>query len=282
MNATNHLDPSWLASFVAIAECGSLARAAQRVHRTPSALSVQLRQLESTLSARLVERTTRSLQLTPAGESFLPYASRLLDLQLAAMDAVRPATSQETVRVGLSEYFLPSRLNDLLDLLLRELRGARLEVAWGRSAEMLARWKAGTLDVAVVTSASPPDGAVALLREPLSWVCSPTFHASPERPVPLVLLSDACPVRDQAIAALKRRRRASELRLACSGAQAVVTAVRAGWGVGCLNRSAVPPDLHDLSRHEPSRWPSPGKLAFYSLAAASQRVLTRKLRAWVG
>jgi DNA-binding transcriptional LysR family regulator len=43
----NHLDPAWLQSFVAIADSGALARAAGRVHRSPSALSLQLKRLES-------------------------------------------------------------------------------------------------------------------------------------------------------------------------------------------------------------------------------------------
>ena len=54
---------------------------------------------------------------------------------------------------------------------------------------------------------------------------------------------------------------------------AVVTALRAGWGVGCLNSAAVPPDLVVLSEKDPKRWPSPGRLAFYGQArpAAASR-----------
>src|SRR5215475_13032082 len=129
----NQLDPAWLRSFVAIAESGAFARAAERVHRTPSALSVQLRQLEATLSARLLERTTRRVALTPAGERFLPYARQLLDLQQQALAALQPARTRERWRVGFSEYFAPARLKALLSLLEDEAQGAPLEVSWGRS-----------------------------------------------------------------------------------------------------------------------------------------------------
>src|SRR3954467_1576573 len=113
----NHIDPSWLRTFVAIADSGALARAAEHVNRTPSALSVQLRQLEATVGARLLERTTRRVRLSAEGERFLPYARRLLDLEQEARDAIAPAPAQAPWRVGLSEYFVPGRLKALLALL---------------------------------------------------------------------------------------------------------------------------------------------------------------------
>lgn len=276
----NHLDPNWLHSFVAIADHGALARAATRVHRSPSALSLQLKQLESTLGARLVERTTRRLQLTEEGQRFLPYARELLDLQQAALQALQPPVEQGLWRIGLSEYFMPARLKGLLALLEEQADGTRLEVTWSRSSELQRQWKDGALDLAVITAHTPPADAQLVARESLVWVAAPGFHASPNRPLPLVLLADSCPVRDLALASLARRGVAHSVRLACSGSQAVVTALRAGWGVGCLNVSAVPPDLVVLSQADPKRWPSPGRLGFHALAQAPLARVAKRLKAW--
>jgi len=278
----NHLDPAWLHTFVAIAESGALARAALQVNRTASALSVQLRQLESTLDIRLIERSTRRLQLTAEGERFLPYARRLLALQQEAISALAPATAEAAPwRLGFSEYFVPARLQSLLALLQDEARGAPLAVTWARSAELMRQWQAGQLDLAVVSSVEAPPGGVLLRREPLAWVAAPGQHWSPQRPLPLVLLADTCPVREAALAALKRRGMPHMLRLACSGSQAVVTALRAGWGIGCLNHSAVPPDLEMLAERDARRWPSPGRLAFHALASPALAPLVRQLKGWV-
>ena len=276
----NHIDPAWLQSFVAIAERGALARAAERVNRTPSALSVQLRQLESTLSARLVQRTTRRLQLTAEGERFLPYARRLLDLQQEALQSLQPAAEPALWRVGLSEYFMPARLKSLLDLLQEAAQGAQLEVTWARSGELQRHWQAGELDLAVVTAHDPPKGALLVSRETLSWVAAPGFHAPANAPLPLVLLADACPVRDAALAALQKRGVAHSVRMACSGSQAVVTAIRAGWGVGCLNASAIPPDLQVLAQGDARRWKSPGRLGFFALAQPALAATARRLKDW--
>jgi DNA-binding transcriptional LysR family regulator len=232
------------------------------------------------LGARLIERTTRRLQLTREGERFLPYARELLDLQQAALQALRPETEQGLWRIGLSEYFLPSRLKALLGFLEQQADGARLEVTWARSSELQRQWADGGLDLVVVTAHEPPPDALLLRREPLAWVAAPGFHASPNRPLPLVLLAEPCPVRELALAALARRGQSHDLRMACSGSQAVVTALRAGWGVGCLNSSAVPADLAVLSEGDPRRWPSPGRLAFYALAQPWLAPLVRQLKAW--
>ncbi|HJV94934.1 MAG TPA: LysR substrate-binding domain-containing protein [Albitalea sp.] len=276
----NHLDPLWLHSFTAIVDGGALAHAAQRVHRTPSAVSMHLRQLESALGARLIERTTRSLRLTAEGERFLPYARRLLELQEAARAALQPARTQAVWRVGASEYFMPSRLAEMLALFEREARGARLELLWASSAELQRLWAAGEVDLAVLTSAAPVAEARLLRREPLAWVAAPGQVPSAERPTPLVLLGPECPVREIALAALARTGHAHHIRLSCGGSQAAVAAIRAGWGVGCLNVSAIPPDLLRLARQDARRWASPGRLAFYLLARPAMAPVAKALIAW--
>jgi DNA-binding transcriptional LysR family regulator len=276
----NHLDPLWLQSFAAIAQAGSVTRAAQRVHRTPSAVSLHLRQLEASLGAHLVERTTRSLKLTGEGTRFLPYAQRLLELQEAARDALREGAPQTVWRIGVSEYFLPLRLDELLALLQQHAQGARLELLWASSASLQALWATDQVDLAVVTANEPPPEAQLIRRERLAWVAGTGHAPSVEAVTPLVLLGPECPVRAIALSALNRNGHSYHLRLTCSGSLAAVAAIRAGWGVGCLNVSTIPPDLTLLSRQDPRRWTSPGRLAFYLLARPSLRGLARAVSDW--
>jgi DNA-binding transcriptional LysR family regulator len=278
----NDLDPGWLRSFAAIAQTGSVTRAAERVHRTQSAVSTQLQQLEATVGVRLVERSTRSLALTPEGERFLPHALRLLELQAQAHASVRGRDDAMVLRVGLSEYFAPQRLAELLGLLRDAAPGARYELLWSGSATLERLWAAGEIDLAVVTSAAPLAGAQLLRREPLAWVASGAFAAALSQPVPLVLLGPDCPVRGIALAAIARLGKAHRVQLTCTGSQAAVAAIRAGWGVGCLNQSAVPADLDVLTRQDAKRWPSPGRLPFYLLTRPAARSVARALADWAG
>lgn len=64
--------------FVAVADCGSFSGAARRLRRSPAAVTRAVAELETALGVRLLDRTTRAVSLTDAGERFLPGASRLL------------------------------------------------------------------------------------------------------------------------------------------------------------------------------------------------------------
>lgn len=278
MNATTDFDPLWLRSFVAVAQTGSVTRAAERVHRTQSAVSTHLQQLEACVGVRLAERSTRRLALTEAGERFLPHAVRLLALQDEARAAVQPSAGPTVRRIGLSEYFMPHRLPELLDLLQAQEPDARLEVLWSSSAALQQLWATGEMDLAVVTSDEPLPDARLLCREPLSWVASPNAYF-PGGPVPLVLLGPDCPVRRLALAALARAGKEHHLRLSCSGSHGAVAALRAGWGVGCLNQSAIPPDLDVLGRGN-AAWPAPGRLSFYVLTRHGMQAAERALQTW--
>lgn len=276
----NDLDPAWLRSFDAIARSGSVTRAAQQVHRTQSAVSTQLRQLEASVGVELVARTTRSLTLTDAGERFLPLARRLLALQQEAHASVAAQPAPVVWRVGVSEYFLPARLGELLTVLRDSAPATRFELLWSGSAALQRLWDAGEVDLAITTTAMPVAGARLLKREALAWVVAPGHAPAPGAAVPLVLLGPDCPVRAIVLAAMARSGVPHHVQLSCTGSQAAVSAIRAGWGVGCLNLSAVPPDLERLSRRGSRPWPSPGRVSFYLQSRPALRDTALALQRW--
>ncbi|ARN23456.1 LysR family transcriptional regulator [Piscinibacter gummiphilus] len=273
----NDLDPLWLRSFAAIARHGSVTAAAREVHRTQSAVSTHLRQLESSLGVALATRSTRALALTPEGERFLPHAKQLLALQDAARAAVTGAAPPRPWRIGISEYFLPAHLSGLMDLLHEHTQPARIELLWSSSQSLRALWAAGEMDLAVITSNEPLPGARLLRREPLSWVAAPRFTVPRDDAVPLVLLGPGCPVREIALQSLQRNGRPHHVQLSCSGSHGAVAAIRAGWGLGCLNESAIPGDLV-----RPRGWTSPGKLSFYLQARPGLEATATALKRWAG
>ena len=276
----NDLDPLWLRSFVAIASTGSVTAAARQVHRTQSAVSTHLQQLEASLGARLATRSTRALALTAEGTRFLPHAKRLLALQDEARAAVLTTEPPRPWRIGISEYFQPARLGELLGLLREHTAPSRIELLWSSSQALQALWTAGEVDLAVVTSNVPLPGASLLRREPLAWVTRRGLAVAQGDPIPLVLLGPGCPVRQMALESLQRKGRAHHLQLSCAGSHGAVAALRAGWGVGCLNEGAIPPDLVRLSHIDSRHWPSPGKLAFYLHHRPGLQATATALKAW--
>ncbi len=102
--------------FQAVAEEGSIARAAERLHRVPSNLSTRLRQLEEQLGVDLFLRERQRLQLSPAGKVLLDYAARLFALQEEARAAVQGGEPVGDFALGsmysTAAIHLPPRLAD--------------------------------------------------------------------------------------------------------------------------------------------------------------------------
>ena len=108
------LELSDLEIFRSVALEGGVSRAAERLHRVQSNISTRVRQLEDRLGVRLFLRKSRGLALTPAGETLLPYAERLLDLSIEAEAALTDGKPRGNFRVGTLESTAASRLPGVL------------------------------------------------------------------------------------------------------------------------------------------------------------------------
>src|SRR6516164_4726672 len=95
-----HLDPELLRTLVAAVDAGGLMRAAARVGRTRSAVSLQMRRLQELIGRPLFRKVGRGLLLTATGEELLGYARRLLQLNDEALASLRAESPPELVRVG--------------------------------------------------------------------------------------------------------------------------------------------------------------------------------------
>src|SRR5262249_61886634 len=88
MNGTRMLDIDLLRSFVSVVDAGGFTRAGERVHRTQSTVSQQIRRLEDTLGRALLHRNGRQARPTEEGERLLSYARPILALAEEARDGV--------------------------------------------------------------------------------------------------------------------------------------------------------------------------------------------------
>ena len=107
-----------LQAFVEVAQQGSFTRAAKRLHVSQPALTVTVRELERDLGVRLLDRTTRKVQLTQEGAGFLPTAERLLNDVRAAVEDVRELAERRRGQVRLVS--LPSVATDILPPILAD------------------------------------------------------------------------------------------------------------------------------------------------------------------
>jgi DNA-binding transcriptional LysR family regulator len=155
-----------LSCFVAVAEELHFGRAAERLHMTQPPLSRQIQQLEAELGVQLIDRTTRSVTLTPAGVAFLPDARRILQLAESASLTVKrvPAGDLGTVVVGFTAASAHAVLPRLLDRTREQLPDVKLELREMVSSVQVEALMTGELDLGM---ARPPLNRPGLVSRPL-------------------------------------------------------------------------------------------------------------------
>lgn len=141
---------SQLRIFQAVAEEGSITRAAERLHRVPSNLSTRLKQLEEQLGVDLFLRERQRLQLSPAGKVLLDYAAKLFALHDEAHAAVQGGQPAGDFLLGTMYSTAATHLPDLLAAYHRAYPAVNLQVQSGPSGELFEGLLTNRLDAALV------------------------------------------------------------------------------------------------------------------------------------
>ncbi|MCZ7417230.1 LysR family transcriptional regulator [Streptomyces sp. WMMC897] len=240
---------------VAVAEERNFTRAAERVHISQSGVSAQIRQLERDLGTELFGRSARGVTLTAAGEAALTHARAAL----AAAEAIGQAVGEvaEVLRgrltVGMVTGCTLTPLFDALAAFHRTHPGVELSLVEGHSLQLLDAVRSGTVDVALVgTATASPEGLEALpvVAERLVVAVPPSHPLARRKRVtlrdvcehPLVCMPPGTGLRavfDRACAARNLR---PSVTLQASAPEAVADLAARGLAVAVLSASTVGTD----------------------------------------
>lgn len=248
MPGVRNLDLDLLRAFVTIAETGSFTRAGDRLGRTQSTVSLQVKRLEELLGRTVFVRTPRSLHLTPDGERLLGPARQLLRLNDAAVAELFEPEMAGRVRLGVPEDFATAHLPAVLAAFAKAHPRVELEVTCDLTLNLLEKFHAAAFDLVLVKR--EPSAAlegVRVWREPLVWVARDRLAATELDTVPLVCSPEPCVYRKRAIDALEavgRKWRVAYTSTSLAGSQ---SAVNAGLGITVLPRAMVPAYLTPIT-----------------------------------
>jgi molybdate transport repressor ModE-like protein len=239
------IDPDLLRSFAFIAEEGSFTRAAERVGRTQSAVSMQIQRLETLLGQQLLTRGKGgSVQLTPQGVALLDQARELLALNDRIWTSFHGPKMEGTVRLGSPDDYALRYLPQVLRRFADSHPAVEVEVECLPSHELVARLMDGSLDLSLISEGNEPKRwpAVTLWRGPLHWITSERYAPHRQDPLPLATAHTDC-WGNAAQEALQRAGR--RWRIAYSSASQVGThaPVLAGLAVTVSTISWVPAGL---------------------------------------
>ena len=232
----------WLKCFVAVVDAGSLSSAAGEVHRSHSAVSMQLKKLEDAVGQRLLERGPRKLQLTPDGQTLLGYARRMLDLQTEAQVALRGEELTGRVRLGVPDDYAAKYLTPVLKRFAPKHGGVEIELHCEQSTALIPRVARGDLDLALVSRDHARRGTL-LFHEPMVWVGSAQFELWRRDPLPIAVYEQASLARQGAIQSLAQQGRRYKVVYNSSSLAGQIAAVDSGLAIAVLTQCSAPPHL---------------------------------------
>jgi DNA-binding transcriptional LysR family regulator len=228
----------------------SLTRAAEELHLTPPAVSIQVRQLEGHAGAELFERVGRRIKLTQAGEEVLARARGILEHIRGAEEAIEGFASLEqgvldVAVINAGDYFFPWIVAAFRD----RHPGIRLRLSVGNREELLQRLAAHNLDLAVMSH--PPTQATfaaqAFAPHPHVIVAAPAHPLARRRTValetvarePIITREAGSATRLAMDQAFSEAGVAPRIEMEIASNETIKQAVAAGFGVGFLSAHAV-------------------------------------------
>jgi DNA-binding transcriptional LysR family regulator len=250
-----NFDLDVLRSFAAGMDLGSFAKAADRLGRSTSAVSAQLKKLEEQVGTPILRKSGRGLTLTEAGETMLAYARRLLELNDEAVVAVHGIELEGWVRLGLQEDFSEALLPEVLGRFMRAHPKVRIEARVARNAELLDRVTSGRLDLALAWSDGAPTAHCERVAQiPMCWIGSAggreAWRTSRIEPLPLAALEAHCLLRAAATNALDRAGVAWRLAFVSPSLGGLWAAAAAGLGVTVRTPIGLPASVRRLEPRE--------------------------------
>jgi DNA-binding transcriptional LysR family regulator len=243
---TVNLDLSVLRTLVAVVRNGSFARAAERVGRSESAVSLQLKRLEEQVRQKMFHRAGRSMVLTDAGERMVAYAERLIALNDEAVIEAGGLRLEGTVRLGVPPDFVETWLPTALARFVRVCPAVDIQTTVERSPALSALFSRGELDLAMAFVAGRPEHARWSGAIPMTWIGPRNYARRAEDPVRLAVFDPPCLFRAAAMAALDNQGIPWTVDFKSASLASLWAAVAAGLGITVRTPEGLPPQLTAL------------------------------------
>ncbi|MEJ8472985.1 LysR family transcriptional regulator [Roseibium algae] len=251
---TTLIDMELYRTFLVIAETSSFSKAAELVGRTPSAISMQIKKLETLIGVSVFVREGRTVRLTSEGEALLGYARRILMLNEEAVSLFLSPDVEGEVRFGAPSDFGTRFLPTFLSRFARSHPGVNVDVHLDGSPQLHKVMKNGDLDLVLYTARPESDlirqGEI-VFTEPLVWVGLEGGVAYERDPLPLAVSTSGCPWRRTARIALDSAQKPYRISYTSFHSAGQEAALLADLAIAPFPSSIVEPPLQVLDeRHD--------------------------------
>ena len=240
------LDLDQLQTFIMIADTGSFTRAADEVHRTQSAVSMQMRRLEERIGKPLFEKEGRLNKLSEEGERLLGYARRLIHLNRETLSAFDDARLEGVIRIGTPDDYADRFLPEIMARFSRSNPKVELTVICEPTPGLVEHIKRGNLDLALVTHHDTRGQSEVVRREPLLWVSSANHATHEQEILPMAFGRPTCIWRRAACDLLDDMNREYRVLFSSFSATVITAAMLSGLAISVLPECALRPGMRVL------------------------------------
>jgi len=244
---TAKLDSELLRTFLAVSETGSFSKAATRIFRSQSAVSLQIKQLENLLGQAVFHRYARGVKLTTTGEKLRLTAQKVVNLLDESFGELKSNPLEGSIRVAIPDEFGETILAEVIAQFARNYPQVDLQVRCSFSANFPQALAANEIDLAVFAVQDPDDDMLVLRREKTCWATSKNHLVHQQDPLPVALFDRACWWRDWALEALEASAKPYRVVFTSESVMGITAAISAGVAVGLIGESSLRDDFAILS-----------------------------------
>jgi DNA-binding transcriptional LysR family regulator len=238
-----------LKTFIAVAETGSVKYAAERVARSPAAVSMQMKKLERLVGAPVFHRSEGAMRLSDSGDRLMPHAHRIIEANDTALAALLSPDIKGMVRIGLCLENIETRMPEILAGFSRVHPGVTVNINAGDAKDLSAMLATNALDIAILTTGGGVtnlENDRLLYEQPLVWATHKNSRRDGESPLQVAAAPSGCPWRDAALDALKRAGIEYRISYLSNVSESQLAAVRADLAVAALPASRVVNSTHPI------------------------------------
>lgn len=244
------MDVDSLQTFLAVVDTGSFTRASEQIHKTQSAVSMQIKRLEEQLGQQLFRREGRSVTLSEHGERLLAFARRMVDLSNQTLAAFSTDVLLGTVRIGTPDDYADRYLPEILARFAVSNPQVEVTVICEPSSNLHALIANNELDMAIVTQSAKMGNSEILRNEPIHWVTSDRHVTHEEEILPVAFGRQTCLWRQWGLAALGRVGKRHRLLYSSWSTMVIASAVLSGLAISVLPESAIQPGMRILNEKD--------------------------------
>jgi len=241
-----NLDLTALRSFVTVAETGGVTKAAQQLHLTQSAVSMQLKRLEVALGQPLLDRSGRGVALTNQGEQLLSYGRRMLALNDEVMARMTDEAFEGEINFGVPADIVFPNIPHVLQRFDREYPRVRVNLFSSNTRKLKAMIESGDIDLILTTEDECGPQGETISRQRLVWAGAPGGTAFRARPLRLAF-ERACLFRPWVQRALDEAGIAWEMAVDTNATRTVEASVSADLTVHAMLECAISPHLEPIT-----------------------------------